>query len=250
MATVVDTMRRTKTFPVIEVFGPTIQGEGAEAGRPCYFIRFGGCDFRCSWCDTIYAVDPIQVRRDAEHLDAEQIAARVGDLGGGAEWVVISGGNPALHDLGALVDLLKAQGLKIAVETQGSLWKDWLADVDRLTISPKPPSSDMANKAHEEQFEAFMGKACGGAGWGSTVLKIVCFDEEDLAWAKAVARSWPDLDLYLSAGTPVPAPRDLHQAVGASFRQLCERVAEDPELARARVLPQLHVIAWGEQRGV
>jgi 7-carboxy-7-deazaguanine synthase len=108
----------------------------------------------------------------------------------------------------------------------------------------------MATGAHQEQFEAFMGKACKGSGWGSTVLKIVCFDEEDLAWAKAVARRWPDPDLYLSAGTPVPVQNDLHRAVGTSFRLLCERVAEDPELARARVLPQLHVIAWGDERGV
>src|SRR5438105_206992 len=57
-----------QTFPVIEVFGPTVQGEGPDAGRPAYFVRFGGCDYRCSWCDSMYAVEPADVRSHAEHL--------------------------------------------------------------------------------------------------------------------------------------------------------------------------------------
>jgi 7-carboxy-7-deazaguanine synthase len=250
VVSVVETNRATGTFPVIEVFGPTIQGEGAEAGRPCYFVRLGGCDYRCSWCDTMYAVDPAQVRADAEHLDSGQIAARVADLGGRVDWVVISGGNPALHELGGLVDELHVEGLRVAVETQGSVWKDWLGQVDRLTVSPKPPSSGMAGEAQEARFEDFMRSAREGGSWASAVLKIVCFDDVDLAWAKAVAGRWPGPELYLSAGTPVPPPVDLAGVVGESFRRLCESVAGDPDLAHARVLPQLHVIAWGEERGV
>ena len=49
---------RAKLIPVVEIFGPTIQGEGAEAGVPTHFVRVGGCDYRCIWCDTMYAVDP------------------------------------------------------------------------------------------------------------------------------------------------------------------------------------------------
>jgi 7-carboxy-7-deazaguanine synthase len=250
VAAIIDTTRGTRTFPVIEAFGPTIQGEGAEAGRPCYFVRFGGCDYRCSWCDTMYAVDPAQVRAAAEHLDARQIVRRVADLGGRAEWVVISGGNPALHELGGLVDELHAEGLRVAVETQGSVWKDWLSRVDRLTVSPKPPSSGMAGEVHEARFNDFMRNAGTRGSWASVALKIVCFDEEDLAWAKGVGCRWPGPEFHLSAGTPVPPPADLAEAVGESFRRLCELVAGDPELAHARVLPQLHVIAWGEERGV
>lgn len=250
MATVVKDSMATRTFPVIEVFGPTIQGEGAEAGRPCYFVRLGGCDYRCLWCDTMYAVDPAEIRAAAEHLDAGQIAARVRDLGGRVEWVVISGGNPALHELGGVVDDLHAEGLKVAVETQGSVWKEWLGQVDRLTVSPKPPSSGMADAVREARFEDFMRSAQESSAWASAVLKIVCFDERDVAWAKGVARRWTEPDLHLSAGTPIPPPPDLAGAVGESFRRLCESVAGDPDLAHARVLPQLHVIAWGEERGV
>src|SRR5215217_20609 len=87
---------RTRLIPVIEVFGPTIQGEGAEAGLPTHFVRLGGCDFRCSWCDTMYAVDPATVRATARKLSAEEIVDEVDTLGGAAEWVALSGGNPAL----------------------------------------------------------------------------------------------------------------------------------------------------------
>jgi 7-carboxy-7-deazaguanine synthase len=238
-----------KTFPVIEIFGPTIQGEGAEAGLPCHFVRLGGCDYRCSWCDTMYAVDPIQVRRNAVRLSASAIARRVGELSGAPEWVILSGGNPALHDLGELVASLQADGYRVAVETQGSVWRDWLAGVDRLTISPKPPSSGMDSAHHRSRFEAFMESALETRA-REAILKIVCFDEDDVRWAKKVAARWRVLPLYLSAGTPVPAVGDVRAAVAARYRWLCERVAGDRDLALARVLPQLHVIAWGEATGV
>ena len=249
MAVLIEKPPKVKTFPVVEIFGPTIQGEGAEAGLACHFVRLGGCDFRCSWCDTMYAVEPAEVRRNSEHLSAKQIANRVGGLTGAPEWVVLSGGNPALHELGPLVEALQGAGKRVAVETQGSVWRDWLAEVDRLTISPKPPSSGMATHAHRAQLDHFMSKALQGSV-GRLALKIVCFEDADLFWAKEVASSWPELDLYLSAGTPVPSPADLRGAVATRFRWLCEQVAADPELARARVFPQLHVIAWADARGV
>src|SRR3954454_18364888 len=92
-------LQRTRTFPVIEIFGPTIQGEGAEAGLPTHFVRLGGCDYRCSWCDTMYAVDPATVRATSERLEVAEIVERLGRLDGHPEWVTLSGGNPALHHL-------------------------------------------------------------------------------------------------------------------------------------------------------
>lgn len=238
-----------KTLPVIEIFGPTIQGEGAEAGVPTHFIRLGGCDYRCVWCDTMYAVEPAVVRATARSLSSEEITEEIRALDGEPHWVTISGGNPALHDLGSLVDDLHEAGFLVSVETQGSRWRPWLAKVDRLTISPKPPSSGMASPRHAEQVELFMESALAAAA-DRAVLKIVCFDEVDLGWAKRTASCWPDLPLYLSAGTPVPTPRDIRREVGERYRWLCEKVAGDPALSRVRVLPQLHVIAWKEATGV
>jgi 7-carboxy-7-deazaguanine synthase len=241
---------KAKTFPVIEIFGPTIQGEGSEAGLPTHFVRFGGCDYRCSWCDTMYAVDPATVRRDATRMDVEGICSALDGLDGAPAWVSLSGGNPALHHLGDLVAALHTAGRLVSVETQGSVWRDWLAQVDRLTVSPKPPSSGMATARHQAQFERFMDQLEGAAATDRAVLKIVCFGASDLAWAKTTASAYPAIPLMLSAGTPVPAAGPVRELVGESYRWLCEQVAADPEFAAARVLPQLHVIAWKEARGV
>jgi 7-carboxy-7-deazaguanine synthase len=237
-----------RTHPVIEIFGPTIQGEGAEAGVATQFVRLGGCDYRCAWCDTLYAVDPKTVRETSRRMTGDEIVRAVNDLPGRPEWVTISGGNPALHQLAGLVDGLHAAAYKVAVETQGSRWRPWLERVDRLTVSPKPPSSGMVSAAHDEAFEAFMRAAVPVAE--RVVLKFVCFDEADVQWAKDRIAEWPQAPVFLSAGTPVSAPGDVRTAVASSYRWLCERVAADPELAGARVLPQLHVIAWGDATGV
>jgi 7-carboxy-7-deazaguanine synthase len=241
---------KVKTFSVIEIFGPTIQGEGAEAGLPTHFVRLGGCDYRCTWCDTMYAVDPATVRRTAIQLNASEIVDIVQRLDGRPRWVSISGGNPALHHLDALVDELHAAGFLVSVETQGSVWRDWLGDVDRLTVSPKPPSSGMATAHHEQQFRSFMDSAGSSTASSRILLKIVCFDDADLAWAKNTSRQFNQVPLMLSAGTPVPAPGPVRESLGDAYRWLCERVAADPDLADVRVLPQLHVIAWKEARGV
>jgi 7-carboxy-7-deazaguanine synthase len=241
---------KVATFPVIEIFGPTIQGEGAEAGIPTHFVRFGGCDFRCSWCDTMYAVDPATVRREAIRMDVAEICAALERLAGAPAWVSLSGGNPALHRLAPLVDALHGAGRLVSVETQGSVWREWLTAVDRLTVSPKPPSSAMATIRHEQQFARFMNDAAAAGATERTILKIVCFDDRDLDWAKRVASEFPQIPLMLSAGTPVPALGPVRELVGDRYQWLCEQVAADPDLAAARVLPQLHVIAWKETRGV
>lgn len=238
-----------KTFPVIEIFGPTIQGEGAEAGLATHFLRVGGCDYRCSWCDTMYAVDPAKVRKTARKLTSDDIVAELDRLPGAPQWVTISGGNPALHRLENVVAALQDRGRLVSVETQGSVWRDWLADVDRLTISPKAPSSGMVTPRHTEQLHDFMAAVTHRAA-DTAVMKIVCFDETDLAWSKDMTQRWPDLRLFLSAGTPVPAAGPIREAVGDRYRWLCETVSADPLLSHARVLPQLHVIAWKDAVGV
>lgn len=244
--------RRTghATLPVVELFGPTVQGEGPDAGLPAYFVRLGGCDWRCKWCDSMHAVDPVQVRASAERLTAGEIAARIRSLLPGPELVVLTGGNPALHDLTELVAELRAGGLRVAVETQGSRWKPWLADVDRLVISPKPPSSGMATARNEAALRAFVARA-EAMPTGCAVLKIVVFDEFDLDWAAARHRDHPALELFLSAGTDVGLDDDATVArLRERYRWLCEAVSHRPELSRLRVLPQLHVIAWGTAKGV
>ncbi len=61
---------------ISEIFGPTVQGEGALIGMPTVFVRTGGCDFRCSWCDTLYAVDPA-FRADWKPMSATEVLDEV-----------------------------------------------------------------------------------------------------------------------------------------------------------------------------
>jgi 7-carboxy-7-deazaguanine synthase len=108
----------------------------------------------------------------------------------------------------------------------------------------------MATTRHEAQFTCFMDQAARSGALSRAVLKIVCFDEGDVTWAKRTAAPYVEVPLMLSAGTPVPAGGPVRELVGDRYRWLCERVAGDPELSLVRVLPQLHVIAWKEARAV
>ncbi len=237
-------------IPVVEVFGPTIQGEGALAGVPCSFVRVGGCDYRCSWCDSLHAVLPEAVR-DAPRMTPAEVIDALDRLSAQPEWVTLSGGNPALFELGDLVARLHRAGRKVAVETQGSVWREWLADVDLLTISPKPPSSGMASEDHDAEAERFLDRAV--ATEAPLALKIVVFHEEDYVWAHGVRERWPQLPFHLSCGTDPPRPGDTHaetlRGVSDRYRWLCERAAGDPVMAGARIMPQLHVVAWGHEKG-
>jgi len=90
---------------ISEIFGPTIQGEGPLVGRPTVFVRTGGCDYRCTWCDTLYAVLP-EYRGEWTLMTPAAIMARVDELAGGEPVLVsLSGGNPALQPLAPLIAL-------------------------------------------------------------------------------------------------------------------------------------------------
>ncbi|WP_108500430.1 7-carboxy-7-deazaguanine synthase QueE [Paracoccus indicus] len=231
---------------IAEIFGPTIQGEGALIGEPTVFIRAGGCDYRCSWCDSMHAVDSA-FRDTWAPMEPAQIWQQVRDLSGGVPLTVsISGGNPAIQDFAPVIAMGKAQGYRFACETQGSVARPWFADLDMLVLSPKPPSSDQV-----VDWEAFDACVQAGRDAGQTVMKIVIFDDRDYAWAQDAAVRYPDLPLYLQPGNPEVDP-DVPvaaQDVADRLLWLVEKVTAD-RWFRPRVLPQLHVMLWGNLRGV
>lgn len=239
-------------FPIIEIFGPTIQGEGPHAGRVVAFIRTGGCDYRCDWCDSMYAVDPVEVRNNAERLTAAQIIER---LPAEADTIVLSGGNPALMPSPDLAVAIRESGRSFHVETQGSKWRSWLGLAELLIVSPKPPSSSMSSKA-ESDLPAFLkhwrGARADSSSTAPVALKFVIADHADLEWALSLRESVDaehEIPLYLSALTP---PECSLSELAASYRNLCELVLESAD-ARSHspvVLPQLHVVAWGHARAV
>ncbi|WP_113913105.1 7-carboxy-7-deazaguanine synthase QueE [Roseovarius dicentrarchi] len=234
---------------ISEIFGPTIQGEGALIGVPTVFVRTGGCDYRCVWCDSLHAVDS-DYRRDWAPMSAGAVMDEVRRLSGGQPLTVtLSGGNPAIQPLGDLIALGRAEGYGFAMETQGSVARDWFAQLEMLVLSPKPPSSEM-------QTDWALLQDCIDAARGApTVLKIVVFDEADFAYARDVAARHPELPVYLQPGNHTPPPADQADAVvdlagiECRMRWLVDRVIADHWHA-ARVLPQLHVMLWGNKRGV
>ena len=266
-------------FAVMEVFGPTIQGEGMMIGEKTLFIRMGGCDYRCAKCDSMHAVDPASVKANARYLNSEQIVTELASLGQQThtKWITISGGNPAMWDLSLVVKLLKDMGFRIAVETQGSIWRDWLGEADVLTICPKGPG--MGERFNNIAFHAFLQKVEGNynrmMGRLAVCIKSVVFDQNDFEFAVGLddilrvrneavgAAAWPMHDRYLSLGNPFPpklvgtqlvtdeVPRQAMQAdLLDRYAVLLEDYLQDPRLAHWKFLPQLHVLVWANKAEV
>jgi organic radical activating enzyme len=161
-----------KKIPLVEEFY-TIQGEGYHTGKPAYFIRVGGCDVGCSWCDTKFSWNP------ALHpvVPAEQIIRHV--LEQPAAAVVVTGGEPLMVNMDYLTAKLKQQGIETFLETSGAypLSGEW----DWICLSPKrtfPPRDAIFQAADE--------------------LKVIISAEDDIEWAiENEARVRPECKLYL-----------------------------------------------------
>ena len=168
----IETIVHTTTLPVMEDFY-TLQGEGFHTGKAAYFIRLGGCDVGCVWCDVKDSWDA--GKHPLRNID--ELVSQVKNHSG--EIVVITGGEPLMHDLNFLTESLHNAGLKTHMETSGSsplsgYW-DW------ITLSPKKfkaPLPEILNVANE--------------------LKIVVFNKSDFAWAEKWAEHVnPECKLYL-----------------------------------------------------
>ncbi len=146
-----------RKLPLVEEFY-TIQGEGYHTGKAAYFIRIGGCDVGCSWCDTKFSWNPslhpvVPAEQIVEHVIAHPAAA-----------VVVTGGEPLMVNMDYLTGMLKREGIETFLETSGAypLTGTW----DWICLSPKrnaPPVEELFKKAHE--------------------LKVIIASEEDLDWA-------------------------------------------------------------------
>jgi organic radical activating enzyme len=137
----------------------TIQGEGMNTGRAAYFIRLGGCDVECVWCDVKESWDA----NKHPLLTISDLLEKV--KGSPAKLVVITGGEPAMHDLTALTNVLKENGYELAIETSGAhtITGEW----DWICISPKKfkaPLTENIQYADE--------------------LKVVIYHPSDFEWAE------------------------------------------------------------------
>lgn len=151
----------------------TLQGEGFHQGRAAYFIRLGGCDVGCVWCD-------VKDSWDASRHPLLTISDLVSNIRNtAAKLVVITGGEPLMHNLDALTSILQSEGFETNIETSGAhpLSGNW----DWICLSPKKfkePLAAITPRANE--------------------LKIVVFNNSDFLWAeKYAAMVSPACKLYL-----------------------------------------------------
>jgi 7-carboxy-7-deazaguanine synthase len=250
----VNTERRLR---VAEVFGPTIQGEGEMQGTVTHFIRFGGCDYRCSWCDSPHAVLPRLVK-ELPFISRHELIQKVVALPW-APWITLSGGNPAAQHLEDVVFELQQRGYLINIETQGTVARNWIKELDNITISPKPPSS--GNVTKPEVTERFLEKAELWSVQEKVSLKVVVFDDTDFEYAVDMHERFPEFSFWTQVGNPDPGPTVGNDAQGSTddpapvselldrLHWLSEKVLAEPRMADVRVNPQMHVLIWGNQRG-
>ncbi len=151
-----------RRLPLVEDFY-TIQGEGFHAGKPAYFIRLGGCDVGCRWCDAKYTWNP----KIFPPVDVDVVVERAKECA--AQAIVITGGEPLLYPLDVLTSRLRDEGLEIFLETSGT--HPFSGEFDWVCLSPKrqqPPLAEAFGRAHE--------------------LKVIIQTEQDFAWAEENAR--------------------------------------------------------------
>ncbi|MCF8226997.1 MAG: radical SAM protein [Bacteroidales bacterium] len=158
--------------PLVEEFY-TLQGEGYHVGKAAYFIRIGGCDVGCSWCDTKFSWDP----ELHPTVAVEDIADRASGYPAAA--VVVTGGEPLMVNMEPLTTMLKKKKIQTFLETSGAypLTGTW----DWICLSPKknmPPTGDIHTRADE--------------------LKVIISEESDIEWAlEHSARVKNECILYL-----------------------------------------------------
>lgn len=146
-----------RRLPLVEDFY-TVQGEGYHTGKPAYFIRLGGCDVGCRWCDAKYTWNPKMYPPTEVHTIVERAAAC------SAQAIVITGGEPLLYPLGELTRQLHSHGLEIFLETSGT--QPLSGEFDWVCLSPKrqlPPLDEAFRRADE--------------------LKVIIQSREDIEWA-------------------------------------------------------------------
>ncbi len=199
----------------------SIQGEGKEIGLPTVFIRLTGCNLRCKWCDTGYAFD------EGEEMSIEDVVKNT-DMHG-IKRACITGGEPLLQkEVRALTDALLSKGYDIVLETNGSLPINGIDERVLISMDWKTPSSGEENKMLESNMRYLAEK---------DQLKFVIADEKDYEYAKEFLKS------HRILCEPVFQPLG-----GTNLKWLAERVINDR--IDVRVLPQLHKIIWGDERGV
>jgi 7-carboxy-7-deazaguanine synthase len=241
-----DRMPSDLPLVVSEVFGPTVQGEGPSAGRRCAFLRLGGCNLACRWCDTPYTWDWDGVADGGTAYDpkVELRAVPVADvltrlLAYDVDLTVISGGEPLNQQvrLGSLVRSLIAAGGGVEIETNGTRvpLPQFASSGVRFNVSPKlSHSGDPENRRIvPDALRAFTDVP-------GTAFKFVCRNAADLDEVRALADRFDLRPVWIMPEGRTAAEISRHLAdIGDSAVSLGWNITT-----------RLHVAVWGDKRGV
>ena len=224
---------------VSEVFGPTFQGEGMSVGRRCGFVRLGGCNLTCTWCDTPYSWDwkRYDRRRETRQMTAAAVMAELDRMS--VRMVVVTGGEPLLQQrrLPALFEAVKSRGWHLEVETNGTVAPApaTASLVDRFNVSPKLANSGVAERLRLRPDALLSLQATGKA-----VFKFVVSIPADLDEVADIVTAHGLDPVFV-----MPEGKD-ETTLERRMQSLAEAV-----LARGwNLTTRLHVLVWGNRRGV
>ena len=226
----------------------SIQGEGPSTGAPTVFVRFQGCNLRCSWCDTSYAQQEFEGDADGEgaEMTVNAIVTTIRDFGY-TPYVCLTGGEPLMQPAGEmkeLIDVLLESGYYVVVETNGSISppRELFVPYANLSfvVDWKLPSSGMSNEMLSTHFTNLSEK---------DVVKFVCATEED--YEEAVRLMNGELHVcratffFHAAYEKEELSFRIAGAIGVS-RWLTEKLLSDERVRQLpwRVGVQLHKLVW------
>jgi len=217
----------------------SIQGEGIFAGIPTFFVRLQGCNLKpfCKWCDTSYAQDLGM----GHSQDCNEVLRQLFNLGlRRKDWVCITGGEPLLqHEpVGELVAKLSALGVKIEIETNGSLFlPGWRYLVDSWSVDVKCPSSGVCGASRIDLLPLISRP--------SDQIKFVVADQQDLDFASEILEKVRDIQATKLV-SPVILNADHYQDEVSWMRE----VVEFCKTHHVRFSLQLHKVLYGSKVGV
>lgn len=235
---------------VSEIFGPTIQGEGASCGMRASFLRLGGCNLSCSWCDTPYTWDwtgkngvAYDSKKELRWMKFNEIKDQLIKCSiSPFSTLVVTGGEPMLQDRAlelfiVTLDQLDYCPYRIEIETAGTIWRKFVDRRIRFNVSPKLENS--GNRITKRYRPDVLGNFVGSQ---MATFKFVVQDIFDLAEVdKIVSR----LSIHPSLVWIMPE--------GVSSGVLSDRLVDISENVIARgfnISPRLQIEIWGNRRGV
>lgn len=246
---------KTEYIQISEIFGPTWQGEGPNAGARCIFVRVQGCSYSCEWCDSKHTWGQGGTKYTVEGLSNYVINLCEST---NCKRVILTGGNPCLYDFSSVIRELHMHCIKVDIETQGDIIPEWLTELDAVVFSPKGPSSGMP-----DTYDNIVNYIKQGPTDNSKIaIKIPVFNDEDIEFARKFSRFvnevtdvWADstpVYMYLSVGnSDVDTRESIRDRVLADYELLLNKINENPEdFENVFGLPQIHTLVWGNKQGV